>query len=104
MFSNQFSGEHLPRQEKVVAEEEEVAEVEVEVGAVEDHLDNLTRPSNQWRKPLMFKQWEKYPKTSLGTEKRLITSSRKYEGTYALMPTLVASTRQRRRQPSHSCA
>jgi len=45
MFSNQFSGEHLPYQEEAVVEE-----VEVEVGEVEDHQVDQIRPSNQWRK------------------------------------------------------
>jgi hypothetical protein len=48
MFSSQYSGEPLPRQEEVVAEEEAVAEVEVEVGeVVEDHLADQTQPSSQ---------------------------------------------------------
>jgi hypothetical protein len=104
MFSNQSSGERLPHLEEVVAEEEAVAEVEVEVGVVEDTRANLIRPSNQWRKPLMSEQWGKYPRTSSGIERRPMISLRKYKATYTSTPTLVASIRQRRKPPSPSHA
>jgi hypothetical protein len=47
MFSNQSSGEPLPCQEEVVAEEVVVGEVEVEVGeVVEGHLADQIQPSS----------------------------------------------------------
>ena len=47
MFSNQSSGECLPRQAEVVVEEKVVVEVEGEVGAVEGHQVGPIQPSNQ---------------------------------------------------------
>ena len=47
MFSSQYSGEPLSHREEVVAEEEKVVEVEVEVEEVEDLLVDQTQLSNQ---------------------------------------------------------
>jgi hypothetical protein len=70
------------------------------VGAVEGHQTNLTQPFSQWRKPLTSGRWAKYPRISSEIEKRPMTSSKKYGAIYASTLTLVASTRQRRKQPS----
>jgi hypothetical protein len=67
-----------------------VAEVEEEVGAVEDCQEDPIQPFNQWHKLWMSEQWGKYPRTSLGIERKPMTSSKKYKATYALMLTLVA--------------
>jgi hypothetical protein len=77
MFSSQYSGELLPCREEVVAEKVAVGEVEVEVGEVEDHLEDRTQPSSQWRQLLMFMPWERNPKTSLGIKRKPTTSLRK---------------------------
>jgi hypothetical protein len=77
MFSSQYSGEPLPRREVVVAEEAEVAEVEVEVEEVEDPLADQTQPSNRWRQPLMPMPWEKNLRTSTGTKRRPMILLRK---------------------------
>jgi hypothetical protein len=70
MFSSRYSGELHPHREAVVAEAEVVAEVEVEVGEVEDLLADRIQPSNQWHQPLTSVPWEKNPKTSTGTERK----------------------------------
>jgi hypothetical protein len=67
MFSSQYSGEPHPHREEVVAEVEEV----------EDLLAVQTQPSNQWHQPLMSAPWERNPKTSTETERKLMTSLRK---------------------------
>jgi hypothetical protein len=77
MFSSQYSGEPHPRREEVVAEEEEVAEVEVEVEEVEDLLVDQTQPSNWWHQLLTSALWGKNPRISMGTARRPMTLLKK---------------------------